>query len=314
MGNLGTEQTGSSQVEAGLRGALANADRALSGIAPVLSHMLAAPGVQLVSEEICARIRGMLEDMASQLLQVAGQPPQEEGARGVVDDLRQYLSSESAILSHLYATSMEWHLTERLERSVGIDPTLNPLLQELIAAEHAEVAEMAMKAMAAQSRFVQAQRRMQLTVTELPAELFSLVIRRTVAFVREAGGDLSLTDVEALKRSYDEGATRLGLLARLTKALNQGAIAALNLDHAGFAFFASALGILTAQPRELAVLSCSDNQGARLALGLRAAGIEAEAIESQFLKLGMSHTPPADLQSLPVDIAAAILRDSGKSR
>ncbi len=314
MGTLGSEQTDKLLLASGLRDELARGDRALSGVAPVLSHMLAAPGRQLVSEEICARIRGMLEDMASQLLTAAGQSDDGEGARDHIDALRQYLSTESAVLSHLFAAAMEWQLTERLEATNAVDPILNALLQELIAAEHAELAELAMKAMAAQSRFVQTQRRMQLRVTELPAELFNLVIRRAMVFVRETHSDLAPSGVQALKRNYSEGETRLGLLARLVKAMNQGAIAALDLEHAGFAFFASALGVLTSQPRELAILSCSDNQGARLALGLRATGLDTDAIENQFAMLGMSHKPPADLQSLPVETASSILSDPGKRR
>ncbi len=314
MGTLGHEHTTMSEVETGLREELARADRVLSGIVPVLSHMLTAPGVQLVSEETCARIRGMLEDLTSQLLGAAGLSKSDEAARGHIDALRQHLSSESAILSHLYALAMEWHLSEQLETVGGIDPVLSPLLQELIAADHPELAELAMKTMVAQSRFVQTQRRMQLVLSELPAELFSLVVRQTVAFIREVPGELSPVGIQALKHTYDEGDTRLGLLARLVMAMNQGAIAALDLEHSGFAFFASALGILTEQPRELAILSCSDNQGARLALGLRAAGIDAQLLERQFAILGILHRPPSDIQNLSIANAAAILRDSGKSR
>ena len=51
-----------------LRQELARGDMALAGVAPVLSHLLSSPGQALVSEDVLARMRGMLGDLARQLL------------------------------------------------------------------------------------------------------------------------------------------------------------------------------------------------------------------------------------------------------
>ena len=56
------------EVEALLRQELVLGDQALAGVAPVLSHMLSSPGQSLVSDDIVARMRGMLGDLARPLL------------------------------------------------------------------------------------------------------------------------------------------------------------------------------------------------------------------------------------------------------
>ena len=57
-------------------------------------------------------------------------------------------------------------------RPEGIDPVLTGLVQELIASQDSGVSALAMQALAAQSRFVQSQRRMELPLGELPGDLF----------------------------------------------------------------------------------------------------------------------------------------------
>jgi hypothetical protein len=89
--------------------------------------------------------------------------------------------------------------------------------------------------------------------------------------------------------------------------MHRGAIAALNLEHAGFALFTTGLAALTAQPRDLAVFSCHEAQTARLALGLRAAGLAPEAIEAQFLLLGALDAVPSAIAAMPPERAQAIL-------
>lgn len=284
--NLADEAT----AEAMLRDELTRETRALGSVVPVLRHLLASEGQRLVSDAILARVRGMLADLAGQLV-TAGHP-------GAQEALAETLAGDPALLAFCHAFAAESHLADRLHQQRGIDPVLSPLLQELIASETPAIAELAMSALAAQSRFIQSQRRMQLPLTELPAELFAAVLGASGADGAERA---------ALLQSYDEGASRLGLLARLVGAMRRGAVAALALDHAGTALFASAMAAFSGQDRRDAVLACHEGQGMRLALMLRAAGLESEAIERQFLTLDPAAPLPRDLAALSPDRARLLL-------
>ena len=171
--------------------------------------------------------------------------------------------TDAALLAHCHALAAESLAAERLHQRHAIDPVLSPLLQELIASEDTAVSALAMAALAAQSRFVQGQRRMELPLGELPAELFHTLLATLPGGPGRAG----------LVAAYDEGASRLGLMARLVASLRRGVVAALALDHAGLAMFASALAVTTPTPRGAAVLACHEGQGMRFALLLRAAGL-----------------------------------------
>lgn len=290
------------EIERALKDELASGDRVLRGVPPVLTHMLASPGQSMVSEAIVSRLRGMLEGLAHQLLRSKKDPGSPERE---VDRLSTALSGDSVVLSFCYALAMEAHLTERLERRASIDPVLSPLMQELVASNVPSTAELAMNTLAAQSRFIQAQRRMELPLSELPAELFHTVLKRWESLDR---GDPAVAPaVKALKSSYDEGSSRVGLLARLVSAMRGGALAALEIEHAGLALFASALASLSKQPRELAVLACHERQAARLALSLRAAGLDSPVIERQFLLLDPSTRLPVEIGSISVSRAAEML-------
>lgn len=311
-GGSGQSTRDVAQVETVLKHELERGDRALSGVTPVLSHFLASTGHSLVSDAIVARLRGMLADFSAQLAaqtldQAEPIDPQ------TADIFAEHLSTDSAVLSHCYALAMEGHLTERLEQRASIDPVLTPLLQELIASNQPAVGELAMSTMAAQSRFVQQQRRMQLPLTELPAELFHSVLRRWANHCARYGLNLQDGVLRDLKLTFDEGASRVGLLARLVSAMRGGAPVALDLQHAGFALFSSALSTLTRQPRELAVLACHERQAARLALALRAAGLDEAEIEQQFLIVEPDERLPAGLGEVSPQRAQALLNRSDAS-
>ena len=292
-------------VEAKLREELARETRALGSVVPVLRHMLANEGQRLVTDAILARVRGMLADLAAQLLAIGeGRDPalrhaESEGQGS--DALAEALAGDAPLLAHCHALATESQLAERLHLNRAIDPVLSPLLQELIASDNPVIAELAMNALAAQSRFIQTQRRMSLPLGELPPELFHAI---TAAHV---------PDREALRRlcaGYDEGASRLGLLARLASAMRRGAIAALALDHAGPALFASALAALARSAREGVVLACHEGQVARLALLLRSAGLDADAVARQFLLLDPAARPLHDLAAISPE-RARLLLDAG---
>ncbi len=301
------ERSAHTAIETILRDELARGDTALSGVAPVLAHMLSGSGGSLVSEAIVAKLRGMLSHMASQLL---GSKTPDFNA-DEADRLAAALANDSAILSHCYAAAIEGHLAGRLERKTALDQILTPLMQELIASENSDVAELAMAAMAAQSRFVQYQKRMHLPLTELPAELFQSLLHNWAQAPENTANEAEIAATRAgtdqLKVAYDEGATRVGLLSRLVSAMRGGARASLELEHAGFALFTTALGTLTRQARELAVLSCHERQSARLALGLRAAGMIEREIERQFALLHPDQQLPGGFDDLLPDRAQSLL-------
>ncbi|MEL6878599.1 MAG: hypothetical protein AAGL68_10945 [Pseudomonadota bacterium] len=306
------DRSAQSAIETILRDELTRGDLALSGVAPVLTHMLSGSGGSLVSEAIVARLRGMLGHLAHQLLTSKSTDYCPDEA----DRLTNFLASDGAVLSHCYAIAMEGHLTERLERKASLDPILSPLMQELIASDSAEVAELAMTTLAAQSRFVQTSKRMEMPLAELPAEVFQCLLQLWAQAPIVAGAD---SDKAAMKRSladlragYDEGAARAGLLARLVSAMRGGSRAALSLEHAGLALFSTALSALTRQPRELAILSCHERQSARLALSLRAAGMIESEIEQQFAILHPEQQLPSGFDHMLPDRAQTLISQSDK--
>jgi hypothetical protein len=154
-----------------------------------------------------------------------------------------------------------------------------------------------MSTLAGQSRFAQSQRRMELPLGELPAELFHACLARIPA-------SAALAQVQA---AYDEATSRIGLLARLVAAMRRGAVAALALDHAGLALFASALAEAARHPRPGVVLACHEGQRMRLALLLRAAGQGAASIERQLGLVGPAAHLPRALADLAPGRAAALL-------
>lgn len=310
MGEMALDQTDSTSVEAVLREGLAQGNRALLGVAPVVSHMLETTGQSLVSDAIVARLRGMLSDLARQLL-IACDPPRdrERVDDGLVDRLADALASDDGLLNHLFAVAMEGQLVTRLEQQASLDPVLSPLLQELIASDQATTAELAMSTLAAQSRFLQNHRRMGYPLAELPADLFLNVLKR----FRKAGLGLDTDAMKVatreLKNGYDEARGRLGLLARLVSGMGGGAIAALELEHAGLALFTTSLAARTRQSRELAVLACHPAQTARLVVSLRAGGLDGEAIARQVLLLEPTGATRTGLADISVERAAELLEE-----
>ncbi|HSF12727.1 MAG TPA: hypothetical protein VLA50_07110, partial [Erythrobacter sp.] len=178
-------------VEAILRDELTRENRAAAAVVPVLRHLLSSDAHALVSDAILARVRGMVMDCAGQLLAaMAGQDPVTRAGTvadpASFDTLVNLLLEDAPLLGFCHALANEGLLADRLQQRHAIDPVLSPLLQELIASDNAAVAGLAMSALAAQSRFIQSQRRMELPLGELPAERFHAVIARAR---RLAGSD-----------------------------------------------------------------------------------------------------------------------------
>jgi len=124
---------------------------------------------------------------------------------------------------------------------------------------------------------------------------------------RHAGDDDCTSRASAkLRATYDEANSRLSQLSRLVMSLGRDAMRALSVDHAGLALFTTSLAMACGEDRNLAIHSFSNNQSARLAVSLRAAGLRKEAVEEQFLYIhpdahppGLTMPPPSARDSWP---------------
>lgn len=299
-------------VEDVLRDELAQGDAVIGTIAPILRHLLANDDHSLFNDEIVARVRGMVDHVARQVLDAVedaqGGSASHEHGENLVGQVVAAVIERSALLGHVHAQALEFQLTERLQARIALDPVLSPLLQALIASPDAGTAASAMGLLAAQARYVQAQRRMQLPLGELPADLFHAVLQALRSL--EAEPEVLTAAEKTLRAGYDEGRSRLGLMARLVLGMGGGATAALDVGHAGVGLFLTALSLGAGQDRDLTALAAHEGQLARLALALRAAGVRPDAIEGQFLSIHPDVSLPEGFETLGADRAAALLARS----
>lgn len=293
--------------EVSLRQDLARGDMVLDSIGPVLRHLLASEEFSIFADDVVATVRGMVADIARQLLgavsQVQGHadlrsdPPQ-------VEALSERLIGQAEILAHVHAVALEAQLASRLEARLGLDPVLSPLLQALIGANAAEVSSTAMAFLAAQVRFVQNCRRMQLPLGELPGDVLHLVLLAMGELPGNANHEAAAAKIRAV---YDESISRLGLISRLITGLGGGVMAALSISHAGVAIFLSALSHASGQEREAIVLATNETQVARFALALRAAGLKQAGIAEQIEALHSDANLRLTYDALTSDQAALLM-------
>ena len=297
---------------------LARSDATLGSAAPILRHLLVSDDTSLFGEEIVARVRGMIADVARQLLDaLAGRISGTDEAgpsSDEIDALSASLAGIHAFLGHIHALALEWQLTERLQSRLSIDPVLSPLLQALIASSDTTKSSIAMNLLASQARFCQAQRRMKLPLGELPGDLLHAALLAMRAHAEPESDALAVAAEASIRAGYDEAGTRLGLLSRVITGMGSGAIAALSVSHAGAAIFLTALSLSAGQDRDATIFAASESQMIRLALAMRAAGLKAEAVEEQLIALHPELPPLAGLDRIAPDRAAALLARSGAYR
>lgn len=307
-------------VESVLREELAREDSALGAVAPILRHLIGHDDRAVFADEIVARVRGMAEDVARQLIGAMEDDGDGDGAGGGgdgsplseaagLDALTTAIAGNAAFLAHVHALALEWRLAMRLQERLGLDPVLSPLVQALIGSPEPETAALSMNLLAAQARFGNAQRRMQLPLSELPGDLLhtALIALRTLVGTDPAADRQAAQAEQAIRAHFDEAASRLGLIARVVTGMGGGAVAALSLAHAGAAIFLTALALASGQDRDLAALSASESRHARLALALCAAGLKPQAVEEQLLLLHPEASLPPGLDRIEPDRASAIL-------
>ena len=305
-----------SGVDIVLRDELANGDSLIATIAPILRHLLANDEHSVFSDEIIARVRGMMADVARQILTelaiASGNADDRDHSPEQISALVESLIGHGGFLAHVHALALEWQLTERMQARLALDPVLAPLLQALIASSDAAVASSAMALLASQARFATSQRRMQLPLSELPGDLLHaalLALRGHVGEIASVQAALAQAE-QAIRGRFDENRSRLGLISRIVIGMGGGATAALAITHAGVGIFVSALALASGQDRDMAVLATNEGQLARLALALRASGLKPQMIEEQFVSLHPEVALPPGFEQLGSDQAAALLARS----
>lgn len=302
-------------LDTALREDLALGDAMIRSVEPIMRHLLSSDQHSLFADEIVARVRGGAYDLAGQLLDAlaaaGGASERLDHPREALEACVEALTQVPGLVTHLHGLAVESQLSERLQDRLALDPVLPPLLQALVASAEPATAALAMNLLAAQARFMQAQRRMQAPLIELPADLMHSVLMAMRGLAEAESAETARAAESAIRRLYDESRTRLGIIAKLVTAMGGGAVAALNLSHAGVAIFTSALSLCSTQDRDVVVLSTNEAQLARLALTLRAAGIKPAAIGEQILALHPEVTLPEGFDGIGADRAAALLAVSG---
>ena len=302
-------------LEHALRAELALGDRVISAARPILRQLIANDDHSLFSDEVIACIRGMMLHCARQLLRAVAnvlveQANQPAGSEAFVENnlssLAAPLLADTAFLIHAHTLVLEAQLAERLLQRSGIDPVLSPLLQDLAASSDAAAAAQAMHVLAAQARFIQHQRRMEWPLNEMPGDLFHNAMLALQA-TGVASPDVLSAAQRQLRNDYDENRRRVAQITRLIMGMDRQAVRALALDHAGLGIFVTALAMASEQDRELAVMALCENQFARLALSLRAAGLEQHEVQKQFVYLHPEIDLPPGFAALPADRAARLL-------
>ncbi|WP_395395033.1 hypothetical protein WBP07_06695 [Novosphingobium sp. BL-8A] len=296
-------------VEALLRAELARGDVLAESVQPVLRHLLSAQDGALFSDEILARVRGLLGDLARGLLEThVGQMVAPTGSEEH-EALVLALMDQRALLTHAHALALEWRLTDLLQTRMALDPVVSPLLQSLVSSENEAMQGLAMTWLASQARWCQAQRRMGLPFTELPGELLHAALQALrIALSGTAGAAERIAMAEAAVRArYEEGSSRLGLAARLVMALGNSGGTALVIQYGGLALFLSALSLRSGLDRDVLALSTHDAQAARLALALRAAGLATDEVSHQLVAFHPGHVLPDAFEQVSGEMAAAVL-------
>lgn len=299
-------------VEAILREDLAHGDVVLGTMGPILGHLLAQHDHSLFSDEVVARVRGMVGHVARQLVDTQAAADGSDDTASAHAALAAALAGNIHLLVHCHALALEAQLAARIEARSGVDPVLSPLIQALIASDDEPTAATAMAALAAQARFVQQQRRMELPLSELPADLFHSALTTWQGQIGDAGREAAGAAEQALRAGYDEGASRIGLLQRLASGMGPGVKAAMAVGHAGVGMFLTALAVASRQERDLVAISTNESQLARLALSMRAAGLKYTEVEEQFVYLHPEIALPSGFDLLRADRAAGMLAQSGR--
>ncbi|WP_338466062.1 hypothetical protein RXV95_10810 [Novosphingobium sp. ZN18A2] len=307
---------GTESIDALLRDELAASLQVAENNAVILRHLLRSDDHSVFSDEVIARVRGMVADVARQLVialaRAAGYDDAHGWAEEAAPELAVALAGNQALIAHFHALALEYQLTCRLERERSIDPVLSPLLQAQVASALPEVATVAMHFLTAQARFCQTQRRMEMPLAELPGDFFhaAMLTMRAQAGQDPAMDECAASAEETLRAEHENHAARVDLAAGLLGEMGNNAAAALSIEDAGVALFLSALALGAGQDRDAAMMSTTDGQMGRLVLALAACGLKRDALVTQFAAIHPDVELPEGLEALHADRAAALLGQS----
>lgn len=291
---------------AAARGGAANA-------MPILRHLLRSDDSSIFSDEIVARVRGMFLDVARQLVialaEAAGHAEPEGWAHEAANELTAVLTENPVFLEHFHSLALEWQWTDRLAQRRALDPVLPPLVQAQMGHADAAVASAVMNLLAAQARFCQNQRRMQLPLAELPGDLLhiALVSMRAYVGIEDNADGYALMADRSLRARFDEARGRLGLMRRMLDAMADSGVDALALDSAGLSLFLSALARGSGQSRETVIMALADSQMLQLTLILKACGLAPEAAAAALQALYPDAVLPVEALDMGADEAKALL-------
>ncbi|BBC73026.1 conserved hypothetical protein [Altererythrobacter sp. B11] len=303
-----------SEVEGILRERLARDGAVLAGVAPVLRHLLRGDAGELFADEVVARVRGMLADLAEQLLLAlavhADVPDRDAFLAAQSDHLIDRMAADGGLLGHVHGLALEGRLTEQLQQRSGIDGVLTPLVQDLAASPEPEISARAMAFLASQARFVQQQRRMDLPLGELPGDYFHRALCALAAHAEAADcGGAAEPACAALRETFEEARSRLGLAARILLGLGEDIAPALQVEQAGVALFTTALALVTEQERTMVLLSFGQAASDRLAVALRTAGLDRDGLHTQLFFIKPDADVVRGLDLIDGDTASALLRE-----
>jgi hypothetical protein len=297
-----------------LRDEVAMSEQFRAGAGPILRHLLRNDDRAMFSDEVIARVRGILRDLATQLLTATQDSASEPGRlpEQAIEELVISFVEIPPLLSHIHALTLEWQLADQLATRIALDAVLSPLLQTRIASSDPAESATAMLLLTAQARFMQLVRRMEYPLHELPGDLFHL----TLLSLRAHGAHDHVADAKAaaadaaLRSRYDERRTRLALFEQVLAAMGPEASNALYLQTAGVGFFLTALALGSRQDRDEAAFSTTDSQIGKLTLLIAACGLKGEALVGQLAALHPDFDLPDGLEALRPDTAAAILAEA----
>ena len=301
-------------IEDMLRDEVAMSEQFRIGAGSILRHLLRNDDRSMFSDEVIARVRGILRDLATQLLTATQEGVNEPGRapEPAIDSLVMSFIEIPALLSHVHAITLEWQLADQLATRTALDAVLSPLLQARIASADPDESSAAMLLLTAQARFMQVVRRMEFPICELPGDLFHLVLLS----LRAQGANDPAVDAAAaaadaaLRARYDERRTRLALFEQVLAAMGSEASSALYLQNAGVGFFLTALALGSRQDRDEAAFSTTDSQIGKLTLLIAACGLKGEALVGQLAVLHPDFDLPDGLDMIRPDTAAAILAEA----
>lgn len=297
--------------EATLRELLAVGEQTRRSLPQQLRHRIGFADPSLFDDELIARTRGLLVHLTAQIC--GGRPSGSGSAEHLSarDAILRALFDHPAMLSHCHALALEYRLTRRLAEQAEVDPLLPPILQEMIASPNEKTSRLAAAVLAAQTRFLSNMERMQLPLRQLPGELLHDVF----AIGRQWLGQPIIADAveQAVRTSYDEGATRVALLGRLVDMTEFPNAWGWQLGEAGVALFLAKLAVAAGSNLHEAALLTTQSQIARLALTLRALRCNPGAINRNLYTLHDEVALPL-IAGMEPDAASAMLVGSEHER